>query len=247
MIDKDFVELGEERKLFDEGHNLSIVEWQSKRIGYLSQVGFDGIRVCYLAPQFELAGTPVIPKRRTATAVVVNDIVHLFCARKTGLNRKDIYKYQKIEHWVSNNAVSFGKVEDITDGSAPFIFSYNGVYFLYFHRRMENNHKILVRCSKSIDGLKDGREVLLLQANHSFSMPSVVYMNGWFWLTCEEMLGSSWRTVLYKSKNPMSLFDEVGELIDAPCVYQHLINNRYFITYSRKEGDKWSMWMREAI
>jgi len=251
MIDPDYVELGEEYTVASPGHTLSIVNWHGQLRGFLGLVNFEAIHLWRgqralphqeINPDLE----PIITKRRTASAIVVDNKLHLFCARKAGFNRKDIFRCQQIEHWVSDDTWGFKKVRTITDGSAPFIFSHDGVFYLYYHRRIDNLHRILVRRSEYLEGLKEALEIQLAKRDSSFSVPSMASLNSKFWLTCEELVDQQWRTILYKGYTPTGPFESPKVLLDAPCVYQHMINGLYFITYSRKVGEDWDVRLRMA-
>lgn len=246
----DFIKLGEEHTIISPGHMLSIVKWHSKFLGYLGMVHFEGIYLLEGNGIFDLElslDSPIIKGRRTPSAIVIDDKVHLFCARKLGHSKKDIYKNQQIEYWISNDHTKFKRIKGIADGSAPFIFPYDGEYYLYFHRRTDNLHEILVRHSPYIDKLDTAPEIKLLERSHSFSVPSISYRNNVFWLTCEEKIDKEWQTVLFKSNSPIKSFSLVRTLLDTPCVYQHNINGWYFITYSRQTPKGWDIRIKKAV
>jgi len=45
MIDPDFVALGEEKKIFDDGHTLSLVKTEEGWYSYKGGVRFEGIEI----------------------------------------------------------------------------------------------------------------------------------------------------------------------------------------------------------
>lgn len=241
----------EERKLISPGHMLHMVQWNNEFLAYLGMVSFEGIYlwrgpdVYSLKPCLE---EPVIPNMRTATVVVVKKRIHLFCAGKIGAEKKDIFRYQDIWHFESTNGKNFKKVGRIAFGSAPFIFSHQNRFYLYFHRRTDNHHQILLRSSSAVTGLETAEEILLVERTNSFSVPSMCCYGNIFLLTCEELIGDEWVTVLFKGTFPTGPFIEAPEhLMRAPCVYQHFFGNRCFLTYSKKSMEgPWELWIREG-
>jgi 2-polyprenyl-3-methyl-5-hydroxy-6-metoxy-1,4-benzoquinol methylase len=241
----------EERKLITPGHMLHMVQWNNEFIAYLGMVSFEGIYlwrgpdIYSLKPCLE---GPVIPNMRTATVVVIKKTIHLFCAGKIGAEKKDIFRYQDIWHFESRDGKNFKKIGRITSGSAPFIFSHQNRFYLYFHRRTDKQHQILLRSSSTVTGLATAKETQLVRRTSSFSVPSMCCYGNIFLLTCEELIGDEWVTVLFKGVSPTGPFIEAAEhLMPVPCVYQHLFGNRCFLTYSKKSMEgQWELWIREG-
>lgn len=251
QIAPDYLELSQERKLMSPGHMLSIVQWKEQFWAYLGMVQFQGIYlwrghdIYSLEPYSE---KPVIKNRRTASAIIADGKVNLFCAKKGGKEKGDIFRYQKILRYDSVDGIHFREIEKITDGSAPFIFRHGKSYYLYFHRRTDELHEILVRSGGTLEELKGSQEIQLATRMESFSVPSMAYFHGKFWLTCEELVEKEWITVIFKGDNPTGPFIQLSQvLLRAPCAYQHIFGDRYILTYSKQlSGVIWNIRVKEG-
>ena len=239
------------RKLITPGHMLHIIQWHDRLLAYLGMVGFDGIYLWHgsdIESLKPLGDRPVVANVRTATTLVADGKVHLFCARKVGSEKKDIFRHQEILHFESIDGLDFHKVNRIASGSAPFIFSHDNRYYLYFHRRTGETHDIMLRSAATLSGLKAASEVRLIRRDRSFSVPSMCSYNDTFLLTCEELIDDHWITVLFTGTAPEGPFTEEREpLMQAPCVYQHRFGSRSILTYSQRSPEGvWELWMREG-
>lgn len=252
QINTDYLNLSRERKLLRPGHTLSIVQWKDQFWVYVGRVLFEGIYlwqgddIYSLKPHSE---KPVIKDRRTASAIITDGKVNFFCARKKGRQGKDVFRYQEILRYDSVDGIHFREVEKITNGSGPFIFRYGQRYYLYFHRRTDKLHEILVRTSKTLEGLKGSKEIQLAKRERSFSLPSIAYFHENFWLTCEELIENKWITVIFKGDNPTGPFIDLQKvLVKAPCASQYIFDNRYILAYSKKRlwKEDWDIRIKEG-
>lgn len=213
-------------------------------LGYLGHVYFEGIDLCVgKIHRLENRGR-IINNRRWATAIVDNNKISLFCSKSIA----DLWRVQEILRYESNDGINFKEVEKIADGGCQFIWQYLGRYYLYFHRRSNERHHILVKSSPSIEGLKDADEILLLDSSDTLSAPSMAHI-GDFWLTCEWRHNGRWYTVAYKADSPLGPFARLPQPLfsERACALQHIFENHYIITYSKQTGNRWDLRVRWTL
>jgi len=219
-------------------------------VGFLGQVGFENVSTLHgdsidtLSPSGKS-----FDGARTSTALVDESTIDMFYAKQEKeVDGANMWRYQEI--WrQSSYARAPGAVvtEKITDGSAPFIFHDDGAYYLYFHRNVDGIHHIVVRTSGTLDELAWAKETILERREHTLSMPSVIRLRDTFWMTCEELVDGKWQTILLSSKSPQNSFRNTGiVLLQYPCAYQHVIDGKVVVTYSKKTKEGWELWAAES-
>jgi len=239
-------------KLFEHGHNLHLIKDKDKFLGFLGQVDFEGVSILIGESIDSLTPCNIsLPGFRTPTAIIDGGKVFLFCARKRGIKGGNIWRWQEICCFESADRLEYKLNGIATQGSAPFIFKHLDKYYLYYHLHEINTegiaaHCIMVKVGESIESLIAADPSTLITKHHTFSMPSVVYRNGAFHMTCEDLSSGKWRSVLFTSDYPDRDFTCVDcDLIEHPCVYQHVIDGVNFITYSKQKGGGWELWKAE--
>lgn len=246
-----YPKLGTPRKLLEHGHTLQIYQYPEGWIGCLGHVLYEGIYIMRgpSIDEMSLPSGPSLPGFRTATSVKVDGQIYLFCASKRDTDDDGgPWQHQKINCFMFSDVLrSPYDLSPSIQGSAPFIFrDEKGWFHLYYHSQQQNEHLIYHRQGKTILGLFVGMDTVLLAREHTFSVPSVIKYGDVYWLTCEEKVDEAWRTVLFSGTSPVGPFKLCDDhLLDGPCAYQHVFDGRIAITYSRKEGDHWQVWMVE--
>lgn len=249
---KEFIKSLPERKIISSGHTLSLLEVDDKLFAYKGEVNFKGISL-YVGDDINSLQPKgqILKNRRWAVSIVDNDIVYLFCTYHKNY-KPDIFKYQDIYCYSSNDGILFETLGIFTTGSAPCIWKHAGTFFLYYHRKTDNSHDILLRMSPSVLELKDSPEIKVISIpitnkNEALSAPSIFKKADIFYMLCEYRTGSNqWSTVLYKSNSPIEFFKYEGVVLDnnRACAFQHLINDKYILTYSVKINNIWGICLK---
>ena len=242
------------KKEICNGHTMSMVNYKNYLLVYKGEVDFEGItlfkgnNINSLKPIKQ-----ILKNRRWAVVIVDDDKIQLFCTCYT--YKPDVFKYQNIYRYESRDGQTFSEKEIIVKGSAPWIWKYNNNYYLYYHRETEYTHEILVKISKKITELQSSVEHKVLSINigngkEVISAPSVVEINGYFFMLCEHRKGNkeAWKTVLFKSENPLGPFNNCGVVLPkwCACAFHYKFDNKYILTYSARRSKKWKNYLRKG-
>jgi len=252
---KSFVDLSEERVIIPRGHTLSLVEYNNELFAYKGGVRFKSIEL-YKGKDIyslKLYGT-VIRNKRWAVAFVEENIVNLFCTYHTNY-KADIFKYQNIYWYTSEDGFSFTEKGKVVDGSAPWICKFSGQYYLYFHRKTDLTHDILVKRSDNIKDISKAKERVIISMKitdkkEALSAPSIVCIDKIYWMVCEyETKKDPWVTVLYRSESAFGPFNLCGTLMrnGRACAFQYILGNKYILTYSVCKGKRWNISAKEGV
>jgi len=244
------LEFSEPKVLFEKGHTLSLIEYHGTFFGYLGHVLFDKVEVYSGKDLYNLSKVGELDGYRWGSAVVFNDKVFLFCTRQDVLSRLPLvnpYRFQRIFLLVSEDGIVFENKGEVLKGSAPSVYQEDGLFYLLFHRR--NPHQILFHTTEN-PGIINAKKVSLLKStDFTLSAPSLVTVNGEYWLVCEYLdFKNVWRSLLFRGDSLDYLrLDEQLFLENGACAFQHIFGDRYVLTYSDPNGkESWRLMVKEA-
>ena len=254
---KEFIRLSEEKNVFESGHTLSLIQRDNDIYAYKGEADFSKIELWSGKNIYNLEySNLVFNNMRWATITQYRDVTYLCCTERRG-NYPDTFKYQNIHVYVTYDHIEYNSLPFVIDGSAPWLYHRDNITHLYFHRKTNDKHLILVKrwYSFEIDSIGDAKEHIILESplTHTLSAPSVIYWNGLFWMMCESCNYSDkgyWETVLYVSDNPIRnyVFHSVVLTDNRACAFQHIINNRYILTYSTmRDNGIWKLCAKEGL
>jgi hypothetical protein len=253
---KNILNLTEEKLIITPGHTLSFIEKEDEIYAYLGQVDWSKIELWKGKDLYSLKFEKlVIPDKRWATAIKDKDSedIYIFCTGHRD-SKIDIYKYQDIYLYKSNNGIDFSFVKTIVWGSAPFQVYLNGMFNLFYHRKDDGVHQILVKAANKIENIDIAQEIVVIEipirsVDEALSAPSVIYLNNKYYMLCEyRENGGPWTTVLYESDNIFSNWKLIEMVYNnwRACAFHYLLKNKYYVTYSVLNGNIWSMAIQEA-
>jgi hypothetical protein len=246
-----YPEFKNEKLILPIGHTMSFISIGDEIFAYVGHVKFDGIDLYCGKSLYDLkpAGR-ILSSRRWGIVRKQNcGSVIMFCARS--MNRKDIYRDQKIMMYSSPNGIDFNMELEITDGSAPWICVDGETNYLFFHRNTGLEHQILFRKSNSIYELGAAVDNVLISSPiwKTLSAPSIININRKYYMLLEyqeirKKSRSPWRTLLYSSDSIDGEYAPVGVLLtnDRACAFQYMIDGKLHILFSKRTGPGCGDW-----
>ena len=189
---------------------------------------------------------PILPSGRWPSVVYLNDSFFMFYTF-------DYDKDSGIRLAISKDGIHFVdqkviiKPEVGKRNQNPFIFRNpkDGKFYLYYYHG-ENKPswiwEIRVRVANKLSELDKGQDFLVCSWDKTLAAPSVVYLNGKYYLTCETYEDDVWKTVAFYSDDPISGFKECSNSPilsnDEACAMQYIINNTLVLFWSKLSSDK---------
>jgi hypothetical protein len=165
-----------------------------------------------------------------------------------------------LERWSSTDGIHYTFIENVKSGGNeyknPFIYynSNDGRWYLYSHDVLVTGiiESVLVRSAATLDGLKSAADTILITRNMAFGAPTVMYVDGLYWLLAEAQQGGPWQIVAYYSSSPSSGFVEAGNSPvlsnDESCPVLCLTPNRErAFLYTVAVSSVWYVYSHEVI
>ena len=247
--------LTQEKIIINKGHTISIIHRNGQIYGYIGEVDFSNISLYKGKDIYSLKKDKVLfPDRRWATILDDGESIHLFCTYHKN-NKDDLFKFQNIYWYMSADSINFTPKCVITDGSAPWIMKEGNIYYLFYHRKTDLTHDILVKQTRDIFHLYEAQELTvgtcpITNQDYAWSAPSIVKIDNIYWMTTEVRLGNEpWRTIVGYSNDILGPYHTYRELLYGwrACCFQYIINRRLQILYSIRKNNNWKLAERHQL
>lgn len=148
------------------------------------------------------------------------------------------------------------------DNSQLYLDPVSNEYY-YFHTNIRDSdsfHTIYARHAAVITDLIGATDAAVLTSNSiqpstkgsTIASPSVIYVNGIYYLTVEISIGGTWKVLAFWSRNIISGYAELKDnnpilTNDDACLFHHRFGNTLHVYYSeRVGGTTWNMQHRSA-
>ncbi len=260
-------------------HSFQWIERDKERYRYWGYYGcfhFEGVGLSrsddLRGRWVKYAGNPILKNARWPSPILENSTVHLFVETHPLSSSIEGDSNIFIRHYKSQDGISF-QVEDdpvpFSPGNTyrnPFIWRNpnDNRYHLYYLAREPSSsplRRIMVKVASNINDLASASpQIVVSKANCAFGSPSVVLVNGLYWLTCEHklprrrivsrFLKPKWRELAFYSRYADKGFVEaahadISNLKDVACGFQYLVDKRLYFYYSKRAvGNRWDIRLR---
>lgn len=129
-----------------------------------------------------------------------------------------------------------------------FLDPVSGNFYLYWWKG-GNGDRIMCRTAETFSGLLNASDIELISSNIELAAPSVVYLDGTYFLSTEIWPDRIWKTRIYAASSPVGPFYVLpGNPVPVDgcaCMFHTLINNRIYEYYCKQdEMGYWSLEMR---
>jgi len=190
----------------------------------------------------------IISDGRWPSVIYLNETFYMFYT----------YDYDKdsgIRLAVSEDGTSFRDYETIVQPTSkqrnqnPFILRnpLDEKNYLYYYHGDDTSGRwmweIRVRVADSLFDLDKAQEYIVLRSDRCLASPSVIYLDGTYYLTAESIdVSSVWNTLAFRSSSPISGFEECSNspilVNDEACPMQYIVDGQLVLTYSKLLEDK---------